>query len=145
MDARVKHGHDNQRWRDCDALSLAAWMKFRNIYKRMAWCSALWLAMGSPAWAVDWRQVDANDPTLWYDYDSFDWDDEDYIYFAIFHGEWAGPEWMSGNAVSLSVDCMDGRFFVWNAGTTTWEESNAYPTTEALDDLAFDGCGFNWE
>ena len=114
-------------------------MKLRNIYKRMAWCSALWLAMSGPAWAVDWRQVDANDSTLWYDNDSFDWDEE-FVYFDIFHGVWVEAEWMSGGAVRLAVDCLDGQFFVWNGGTSAWEATSAYPTSEALDDLAFDAC-----
>ncbi|MEX0696713.1 MAG: hypothetical protein WD014_03580 [Dongiaceae bacterium] len=95
--------------------------------------------MSGPAWAVDWRQVDSNDSTLWYDNDSFDWDEE-FVYFDVFHGEWTGAEWMSGNSVGLAADCADGQFFVWNDGTATWDESNAYPTTEALDDLAFDAC-----
>ena len=107
---------------------------------RLAWCSALWLAMSGSAWAVDWRQVDSNDPTLWYDNDSFDWDEDDFIYFDVFHGDWAGPDQMSGNAVSLAVDCADGQFFVWDDGTATWDESNAYPTSDALGDLAYDAC-----
>ncbi|MEX2009197.1 MAG: hypothetical protein WEC41_03305 [Dongiaceae bacterium] len=107
---------------------------------RLACCSMAWLAMSGPVWAVDWRQVDSNDSALWYDFDSFEWDDKDYIYFDIYHGAWAGAEWMSSNAVSLSVDCMDGQFFVWNSGTATWDASSAYPTSDALGDLAFEDC-----
>lgn len=101
------------------------------------------LLLATPALAVDWQQVDANDSSLWFDNDSFSWNDDDtFVYFRIYHGGATSAEWMTNNSVRLAVNCDDGQFHVWDTGTSQWQVSSYYPTTEALDDMAFYECWF---
>ncbi|MDP6603825.1 MAG: hypothetical protein QGG17_06500 [Rhodospirillales bacterium] len=81
---------------------------------RISFVFCVTLLVAWPAAAVDWQLVVNNNTTLWYDDDSYDWDDDDYIYFEVYHGTRAGAGYMSANSVELSYDCWVGDAYVWN-------------------------------
>ena len=109
---------------------------------RTCFAFVFWLTLLAawPAVAVDWQLVDNSNTTLWYDDDSVDWDDEDYVYFDIFHGAWAGADHMTANSIELSYDCWEGDGYTWNAWTDEWDYSDAYTDHESLSDMAFWFC-----
>ncbi len=93
-----------------------------------------------PAQATDWWLVDEGNTTLWYDEDSVDWDDEDNVYFLVYHGAWEGASYMTNNSIELSYDCYYGDAYVWNASTGEWDFSDPYTEHEMLSGLAWDIC-----
>jgi hypothetical protein len=94
----------------------------------------------SPAFATDWRQVSSSDSYLWYDRDSVDIDEDDFLNLTVYRGAWSDPATMSAYAVRVSVDCVDGWFTAYNATTGKWEEPPAGFVTDALSDLAYGIC-----
>ena len=96
--------------------------------------------MAVPAFGADWRQVSSNDSYLWYDRDSVDIDEEDYLTFSVYRGAWSDPATLAANAVIVSVDCVDGYFETWNASTQKWDDAPSGFVTDALDDLAYGIC-----
>jgi hypothetical protein len=96
--------------------------------------------LASPASATDWRQVTSSDSNLWYDRDSVEIDEDDFLTFTVYRGAWTDAATMKAYGVWVSVDCFDGYFEIWNSGTSKWEEAPSGFITDALDDLAYAFC-----
>ena len=112
--------------------------------KTTAIALAVWLAAaGSPALGTDWQLVAPDvSSLLWWDTDEVPGlpDDETYVYFYVYHGEWAGPDAMTQNARILAYDCDLGDAFVWNAYSQAWDFSSSYTEDPLLSELAFELC-----
>jgi hypothetical protein len=92
--------------------------------------------------AADWEQIVSNDSTLWYDVDSVEWGDEndDYVYFYVFHGAKSSDDWMTQASLRIAVDCADGDIFVWDTGSSDWKASATYDKDGPIGALGFDEC-----